>query len=822
MSTAQLLFLPWVRAGVGAQLATKDGEPGLCNNGTLGVVLQLNGSALPEQHLRVLGPGDVVGVDVRQLLRTDPTPGSNSVETERLVTLDFDDPSLPWLFTPASASADRERLRPWVALVVVRRQAGVTLTSDGQRGTAVLRVTAPAVPDEELPDPTQAWAWAHVQLAAESGTGPEDVQMMLRNAPARTLSRLICPRQLAQNTTYIACLVPTFGAGRDAALGRPVDPDGALTSAWNRGESEVVLPVYHAWEFSTGEAGDFRALVGKLHGIPAPHGVGERNLDVSAVGAAAGTLLAAGGALGRPTAGPAGDAPTEVQAHLAGLLTGAGDVRPPVYGSPQCRAPASAPGDPGWLRELNLDPRWRSAAALGAAVVQDQQDVLVAAAWQQAGAALEANALVQRAELAVQANASLLRRRLVPLTADELLEVTAPAQDRLGASPVAGGGMTANPGPLIPFGLLVQRFLATAHSAVPQSGAYRKARRPGGPLARAAGAARLSPHGAPLLPAAVALRSRDAVLDQPDSTNQAELTLLGAAVRQGILDRLTPDQRVAERVAARIDDDPTAPAAATRAATNGPQALQLRQFAPRIDTPLFAWLAKIAPQAVLPGVDLIPQDTVILLRADPAFMAAFLAGFNSELARELVWRGYPVDSTATYARVFWDYRGKSAAPQPDVPPLADWPAGTALRDLATTAGGGQQMVLCVRGELLRRYPRTHVYAVRADWVGPAGGSRKAADVALPGNVCEAGFSGSLGSDIRFYGFALPLTAVLGSLTEPGWFFAFQEQAVETRFGGPLPDLTGATSADVAVAARRPPVRVLIHADALLAGPTGGE
>src|SRR6185436_20605305 len=85
------------------------------------VTLAING-APPSVRVpvRLMGPGHVTGLDARQIVRTDPAPGSRGFEPNYFPLIEFDDPTLPWLFTPASANA-QARLRPWLVLVVVPR-----------------------------------------------------------------------------------------------------------------------------------------------------------------------------------------------------------------------------------------------------------------------------------------------------------------------------------------------------------------------------------------------------------------------------------------------------------------------------------------------------------------------------------------------------------------------------------------------------------------------------------------------------------------------------------------------------------------------------
>jgi len=94
------------------------------------------------------------------------TCGTRTFESNYLALVELDEPALPWLFTPASASAGR--LRPWLCLVVVREQPGVQLVAPTRGSLPVLTIGAPALPEEELPDLDESWAWAHAQLATDA------------------------------------------------------------------------------------------------------------------------------------------------------------------------------------------------------------------------------------------------------------------------------------------------------------------------------------------------------------------------------------------------------------------------------------------------------------------------------------------------------------------------------------------------------------------------------------------------------------------------------------------------------------------------------
>lgn len=185
---------------------------------------------------------------------------------------------------------------------------------------------------------------------------------------------------------------------------------------------------------------------------------------------------------------------------------------------------------------------------------------------------------------------------------------------------------------------------------------------------------------------------------------------------------------------------------------------------------MYEALAEYAEERLLPGIDRIEANTVGLLKTNPRFVEAFLIGANVELGGEFLWREYPAPRGITPMRHFWD-RDDGAA---DIPPIADFNAGFKLGSTALGGAGGQ-MVLLIRGDLLRRYPTTSVYAVSA---GADGKLSKAA-----GDHHEPIMRGFIDPDLSFVGFDLSRDDVL---SEPGYFFVLQQQATEPRFGFDIP------------------------------------
>ena len=478
-------FLSWARQGLAAGIPS-GATGGDAGHAAVPVTLHVgtNGAAQTAAvDLRLYGPGDVIGIDPRQVIRTDPAPGTSEFEPNYFPAVEFDAPEYPWLFTPSGST---DQLRPWLVLIAVRRDLA-TVRVDPNRPLPWLDMD-PDAATGELPDLAESWAWAHAQLVGTDA----DPAGALGGPPERTLSRLLCPRRLEPGTAYLACVVPAFLAGRQAGLGQPVTAGGE--PAWppmavTGGRFE--LPVYHQWEFSTGPAGDFESLVRRL--VPRALGpeVGSRPMDLSTVGSQVpvpapgepGSTLGMEGALMSPVAVPTDwpdAARTAFQDRLSQLLRSGVDatnvIRPPLYGSREVAAPPPTP-DAGWLWGLNLDPRYRAAAGLGAQVVAAQQEQLVAAAWDRAGDVGQANTLLRRGQLARAVGASVQRTRLAALPADAVLRVTQPVHSRLR---VGGDGSHGQHVPTTLLGSLRASVFPPAAVSAP----FRRAVRPAGRVGR--------------------------------------------------------------------------------------------------------------------------------------------------------------------------------------------------------------------------------------------------------------------------------------------------------------------------------------------------
>lgn len=471
-------FLPWARRGLAR--AHQQAGLNLAGVSALPVVqigLNLVGkgdgadqTASPSLPLKISGPGDIVGIDQRIIVRTEPRINNHNFEPNYLAAIEFDPPDFPWLFTPAKADAN-ERLMPWLALVVFESaKVGEPLVRPGR---LLPSVVLPA--DTPLPALGQAWMWAHAQVVRDNPA--QDVVDLLKTAPTRNLSRIVCPQRLAANTSYFACLVPVFKPGREAGLGRPPAANALLEPAWEStaATADLELPCYFHWHFSTGPAGDFETLarrlktpkdyanddpaiaakLARLGRLPTEVDADHLLQPNDAVNLSANYLAQYEGALlSLSIDSNSSPDPGQAQAIADDLATilNAGEARasvvapadqpdnvpqrvpvvgPPIYGAWHAATHRVVSTQrERWLNGLNCSVPRRMGAGVGTRVVQQNQEVFMQAAWRQAGDIIKAERLYSLAHLS-RRSLSRLVGRLQKLPEARRLAMLSPAASRI-------------------------------------------------------------------------------------------------------------------------------------------------------------------------------------------------------------------------------------------------------------------------------------------------------------------------------------------------------------------------------------------------------
>lgn len=846
----EIIFLPYLRRGLAQALTQQDPLTGaLAPNPTVTAWVDIEDQHI-QQRVQLQSAADAIGLGAGQILRSEPRPNSTDVEPNYFPLVEVEAPDMPWLLTPAAPN--QNRLRPWLVLVAVREQEGVSVETRAGLSLPVLRIAAPAQPDQELPDLDDSWAWAHVQ----SLVPPEEIKNAVATGSGQVIARLICPRRLLPKSRYVACLVPAFDGGVQRGFGQT--PAGTqLAPAWQITTlgSVIELPVYHHWRFTTGAAGDFEALCRRLQPAGDDAEMGYHAMDITNPGivdpARQSVLLDMDGALktleavARPW--PANHK-NHFQRELVPLLN-AGIVRadftPPDRGAPYDPAtqdpvvapptygawPAGVTGLPasGWLRELNIDPVRRAAAGLGARVVRENQEALVAAAWEQAGEVRAATVALNAGRLAAEIGRSWTQRASDLADDGDLLQFTA----RLHA--------------LLPFGSQSIRARLAA-SAVPVglvSSAYLRQTRPGTPLARD-WSRRVGRTDARLTVEHVqtTLKATGTNGAENDADLQRALTFavfglpLGAQVTDPTLELPTDapalqstDPALLAKYAQRSEQTfglrPSTPPAtapgpekrqtavpivpievidvsgiadSVRSGLDPLAAVQanllaripaLQEFlvadelptcitvTPTFTDPLYWDLLNLGADRILPGVTTLGANRVRLVAVNNSFIGSFLVGANHEMARELLWRDYPVNMRGTFFQHFWQYVAPtegSAAARTDIIPLNTWKRNQSILENMDDEQETMTAIV-VRGDLIRRYPTAHWFLQKA--VLDAGEWVPVAD-----SHVEVSFLGLLDAQTAVYGFDLDPKEVRGNRARdiPGYFVTIEEQAGAPRFG----------------------------------------
>ncbi len=456
MAAAAYRFIPWSRRGLSAAITSPDqgqalpSRPGFEAGLTVSNVAPNSAKGVT---LSLYGPGDVIGLDPRVIIRAEPKPHTTDTEPNYLAFVEFDLPELPWMFSPAAPA--QERLRPWLALVVLETRGpdAVALpTTTRERPLPFISLTTAQV-TAQLPDLSESWAWAHGQLIVEKDAAVA-MPAALAGDPDLSLSRLICPRRLEPMTSYMACLVPAFDVGVLRGLGGMPAAGALAHPAWRRDQPAAMeLPVFYHWEFATGPDGDFESLARLLKPFKSPPQFGTvpmyvwdaiPDLDAKTPAAIKAKPVLMNGALRASEQGPAklSDIDQAFQDAIAGEVNAPADIADasapgstqaiaaPIYGGLHVRQARVSGGLPLWLRDLNLDPRARAAAGIAAEVVRENQEDFMQACWQQVGDVLRAQMLLNTAALATEA-LSKLHATLMKLPHAELLALAAPALIRL-------------------------------------------------------------------------------------------------------------------------------------------------------------------------------------------------------------------------------------------------------------------------------------------------------------------------------------------------------------------------------------------------------
>ena len=248
-------------------------------------------------------------------------------------------------------------------------------------------------------------------------------------------------------------------------------------------------------------------------------------------------------------------------------------------------------------------------------------------------------------------------------------------------------------------------------------------------------------------------------------------------------------------------------------------------------------LMNISPELILAGSENIPQNTVGFLETNMSFVNSYMVGLNHEMAKELLWRKYPTDQRGSYFRQFWNtsiaverkrlelLAAKSMKSTDtlgsmeeeniieshlDIEEIHKWDSNFHIdfdsKNKGVSSGSGtanDKIAFLIKGDLLRKYPDTSIYAAKA-YVSDTSGNTSNGDYSLPDPTTkiringqmqqpetrEPLFKGNMSPNITYLGFDLSLDDLTGKRLvdnkkdplKPGWFIVIQQPPSAPAFG----------------------------------------
>lgn len=900
MSEAKYTFLPWMRRGLASQLAKLDhlGKDATQGNDTAIPAFDLNLSllgqeiapfanplpdeAILQKQIKLFSPGDIVGIENRAIIKTEPPKGNRDFEPNYLPYIDFYEEDFCWRYSPTAPNNDR--LRPWLALVVLTAQEFSLEPMNTNLPLQILKINTD-LENIPFPDPYQLWAWAHVHVNRPVN---QDLANVISNNPNLACSRLIAPRKLLPETQYFAFLIPSFERGRLAGLNAPLNAINATDiqlAAWGHPQDHFEgftaflkrFPIYFQWSFHTGKIGeDFESLAKRIVPTKLDPNVGKRLIDVQTPGyninfqggetGEPGTLSMYG-ALRHPDAAPENmlekisedtdkkDLVEDIAALInlekdllkddwlpvdnkyysnpyfnedAGSIYDDPIITPPIYGRWHAKQDeVNSANKNNWVDQLNLDPRHRLAAGLGAEVVRRNQEEYMERAWNQFGELFPVNSLLNQTALFTNLNEQLYQKHFIPLPPASVIQTTAAGHKtvRINASKSfrkeaaqynfpQGVFSSAYNRMARPNGALMKRVIAT--SSTPSSG--------GNPMS---GVIRLEMSNFrnftvrqvfPVLLQPVIwsfIGTAISRIDDPETipnwkkralenngvtgfrTQLVNVVSVTLDPFKKALEKLQPYFSVGKWSIPHSQPEAQLDILSANLLFNMRPRLifakklntQLRnfniaipnntdqlEFKPVLAHPVFndatyEEILRLSLDNFVPNLDLVPPNSFSTMETNRPFIEAYLMGLNHELARELLWREFPTDQRGTYFSCFWDKYSinfQSSSPSADIQPIHDWKTDKGLGEHPQPGTETEKLVVVLRSDLLNRYPNALIYLEKAN-----------ADRQLSGQKIEPIFEAKVEPDIFFLGFDKTKEQVLSG---SGYFFVIQERPGEVHFG----------------------------------------
>lgn len=495
-------------------------------------------------------------------------------------------------------------------------------------------------------------------------------------------------------------------------------------------------------------------------------------------------------------------------------------ITPPVYGGfHRPSEPFKIDSNSDWYAELNLNPIYRIAASQGTQVVQKDQEELMDRAWEQWGPYADSIFIKKRWIYSERISQIMCNKRMEPLT--EVNDPTEKFRTLSFFSPMIAS-MQAKSKETVALKSLIPTKAIKPSTITP---AFAKTVRNNGPLMRRVA---MKPKAVFLtgsfnfsgiiLPKKPPIEGAIEGILNWIKTNPREsgflkdLGLGGKVELESALKNCLPLVKSTNKIQKAVKSELPENIMSVLWKKINPSNTIMARFesmilpslplqnapftnltpAPVFEDATYSQLAERNRDFILPGLEKIPSNRVVLLESNTKFIESYLVGLNHEMSREFLWREFPAPLNATYFRNFWDNKNSVGTPS-DILPIELWPIPSSLGSHSARKkqeNAQNPLVLVIRGDLLRKYPNTEIFMVKAGWESKKNGRHKPSiDLESPSplpleskDIQRPLFSARLEPDYSFLGFNLNLEEVKGNSGTPGWFFVLKERAGDSQFG----------------------------------------